>query len=173
MAPSLRQSEHAHERERAAADDAGGESPPRGGGNERDVINMRSALAHVVADSCRSVSTATAAVLIIFFDYEPQRTDAVCSLIVACFVITASVGVCKLWCKLAWQDFSGAVFGRSRRPPARPLAGARPSLELPTATCASYAATAHNGSEPSVVWHESGLSHEAALHKAGVRAQHV
>lgn len=83
--------------------------------DERDMINMRSALAHVVADSCRSVSTATAATLIIVLELEPKRTDAICSLVVAAVVISASVDVCKLWWRLACRDLRESFRVRRRR----------------------------------------------------------
>jgi Co/Zn/Cd efflux system component len=92
----------------AHADDGEGEDDAAAASDlerDRDAINMRSALAHVVADSCRSLSTAAAALLIILGGYEPRKTDALCSLVVALFVLIASVGVCKLWCSLACVDF--------------------------------------------------------------------
>jgi Co/Zn/Cd efflux system component len=150
----------------ADADADGGAASGRE--HDRDAINMRSALAHVVADSCRSLSTAAAALLILFGGYEPRKTDALCSLVVALFVLVASVGVCKLWCLLAGVDFGrlcGADAARTERraPPSpsgaaklggapahEPELGARPAL--PTPAAGSPSGRFRRGR---LVWHEA------------------
>lgn len=77
---------------------------PQGGSNGDDeapaTLNMRSAFAHVLADTCRSLVTGFAAVLILFYDFDPEKTDAKCSLVVAAFVLTASGDVCCEWWRL-------------------------------------------------------------------------
>lgn len=78
-------------------------------------VNMRSAFAHVFADSCRSLSTAIAALLILLRGLDPQLTDAVCSLVVALFVVSASAGVCRLWCRQAGIELRRARAARRWR----------------------------------------------------------
>lgn len=153
----------AAERSRAA----GGESQHRRGGEDSDeeveggqgeesagdVVNMRSAFAHVIADSCRSVSTAVAALLIIHLGLDARRTDAVCSLVVAALVISASLPVCKLWCTLARDDFCAPQ--RSARARGYSQQGAE-LRELPAAADSARLAPASERSTSSIVGEESG-----------------
>ncbi|KAJ1622594.1 hypothetical protein T492DRAFT_1061345 [Pavlovales sp. CCMP2436] len=139
------------------------------GYSDRDAINMRSAFAHVLTDSCRSVSTAVAAVLILFFGFEARKTDALCSLIVAAFVISTSVDVCKMWCTLACADIRGVCGWRvsraSRRTSTQQLVHAVDMHELSSAAAGSSSITPASadgedgvadgrGPAPTAEWHQ-------------------
>lgn len=144
-------SDHQHSRRarQAKCTEAGAAADPEdddGAAEDKgDAVNMRSALAHVVADSCRSVSTAIAALLIIHLDFDPRTTDAKCSLVVAAFVISASVGVCKLWCTLACRDMRTTF----RRAPPGAHGERRPAVALASAS-AQHGVELPPAAEPSV-----------------------
>ena len=66
-------------------------------------LNMCSAFLHVLADCMRSTTTLTEAVLIGWYGFDSERTDAIASLIVSGTILLGCAAAAVVWVRSAWR----------------------------------------------------------------------
>ena len=80
-------------------------------------LNMCSAFLHVLADCMRSSTTLTEAVLIGWYGFDSERTDAIASLVVSATILVGCAAAAVIWVRSALRfcsDNAKSTNGRSR-----------------------------------------------------------
>jgi hypothetical protein len=140
-----------------AADDDVGVDPGVTAAAAGSRLNMCSAFLHVLADCMRSTTTLTEAVLIGWYGFDSERTDAIASLIVSATILLGCAAAAVVWVRSALRFYSDNAksnrFGRnfgfvghstSASGGERKVAGVK--LAVPMASVTSVNAGASNGS---------------------------
>ncbi|KAJ1455163.1 hypothetical protein M885DRAFT_617317 [Pelagophyceae sp. CCMP2097] len=88
-------------------------------GDGRGSANVFSALAHILADSLRSLATTAEALGILYFGSAPEKTDAWTTLVVSATIVVGSCGAMRLWCIEASEECANPSEGGSNSAPHR------------------------------------------------------